>query len=84
MGFKIKASRAVPPVSAGAGRTKKAAIPVFEKAKATVLEKLQISTEEANGRYGSTEQQADPLPKAVRSVYWRVKHANDILMDEQC
>jgi len=84
MGFKIKASRAVPPVSAGSGRNKKAAIPVFEKAKATVIEKLMQSIEEANGRYGSTEQQADPLPKAVRSVYWRVKHANDILMDEQC
>ena len=84
MGLKLKVERAVPPVSAGAGRSKKAATPVFEKAKATCIEKLTQSIEDANGRYGSTEQEANPLPKAVRSVYWTVRHANDNLMEEQC
>ena len=84
MGFKLKTSRAVSPVRAGAGRSKKPATPVFEKAKATVIEKLMQSIEDANGRYGSTEQEANPLPKAVRSVYWTVRTPAENLVDEQC
>ena len=84
MGFKLSTERAVAPAGSSGGRTLKPKLPVFEDQKAKVLEKLKISIEEASGRYGSPEQEAAPLEKAIRSKNWTVRAKAEQLMDEQC
>ena len=84
MGFKLSTARAIPPAGSTRGGSSKAKLPVFEDQKAKVIEKLKISIEEANGRYGSPEQEAAPLEKAIRSKNWTVRTKAEQLMDEQC
>ena len=84
MGLKLKTGRATPPATSGRSGSSKVKLPVFEDQKAKVIEKLMISIEEANGRYGSKEQEANPLPKAIRSKNWTVRTKAEQLMDEQC
>ena len=84
MGLKLKVGRATPPATAGRSRSTKVKLPVFEDQKGKVVQKIMESIEDANGRYGSPEQEANPLPKPIRSKCWTVRTKSDELLEEQC
>ncbi len=76
MAIKVSATRASLPSGSGTG-TRKPKLSIFEDQQNKVLDKLQESIEHANGRYGSTDVEPNPLPDTPRSKCWTVKKKAD-------
>lgn len=88
MAITLNVPRAAPIIPPKPQRAKKPKPTVFDAAKATILDNLTLSIEEANGRYGSAERDAMPMEKPKRSKNWvvRSKVGEDVteLLQEQC